>query len=57
LASRPPDWLGRSAAGVRILALLYALAFFLAGIVPMLLVPADRTLRGSNHVKPACSYS
>jgi serine/threonine-protein kinase len=40
----PPDLLGQSAARLRILALLYALAFFLAGLFPMLLVPADRAL-------------
>ena len=40
----PPDLLGQSAARLRVLALLYALAFFLAGLFPMLLVPADRAL-------------
>ena len=40
----PPDLLGQSAARLRVLALLYALAFFLAGLLPMLLVPADRAL-------------
>jgi hypothetical protein len=40
----PPDLLGQSAARLRILALLYALAFFLAGLLPMLLVPVDRAL-------------
>jgi hypothetical protein len=34
-----------------------ALAFFLAGNFPMLLVPADRAPRDSNHVKPACCDS
>jgi hypothetical protein len=38
----PPDLLGQSAERLRILALLYAFAFFMAGIFPMLLTPADR---------------
>jgi hypothetical protein len=40
----PPDLLGQSAERLRVLALLYAFAFFLAGALPMLLVPADRAL-------------
>jgi plasmid stabilization system protein ParE len=40
----PPDLLGQSAERLRVLALLYAFAFFLAGVLPMLLVPADRAL-------------
>src|SRR5688572_11021020 len=40
----PPDLLGQSAERLRILALLYAFAFFMAGIFPMLVVPADRAL-------------
>ena len=38
----PADLLGQSAARLRILALLYASVFFLAGIFPALLFPADR---------------
>jgi len=38
----PADLLGQSAARLRILALLYAAVFFLAGIFPALLFPADR---------------
>jgi hypothetical protein len=37
----PPDLLGQSAERLRILALLYAFAFFMAGIFPMLVVPAS----------------
>lgn len=35
----PPDLLGQSAARLRVLALLYALAVFLAGIFPIQPVP------------------
>jgi hypothetical protein len=38
----PVDLLGQSAARLRILALLYAFVFFMAGILPALLIPADR---------------
>lgn len=38
----PADLLSRSAARLRILAFLYAFVFFMAGVFPMLLVPADR---------------
>jgi eukaryotic-like serine/threonine-protein kinase len=40
-SSLPADLLGQSAARLRILALLYAFVFFMAGIFPMLLFPAD----------------
>ena len=40
----PADLLGQSAARLRILALLYAFVFFMAGIFPMLVVPADRAM-------------
>ena len=40
----PADLIGQSAARLRILALLYAFVFFMAGIFPMLLFPADRAL-------------
>jgi plasmid stabilization system protein ParE len=43
-AAFPADLLGQSAARLRIVALLYAFVFFLAGMFPMLLVPADRAL-------------
>ncbi len=39
----PLDLLGQSAARLRILALLYAFVFFMAGVVPALLFPAVRT--------------
>ncbi|MGH7580644.1 MAG: protein kinase domain-containing protein [Gemmatimonadales bacterium] len=38
----PTDLLSQSAGRLRVLALLYALVFFLAGIFPALLFPADR---------------
>src|SRR5213595_1532899 len=38
----PADLLGQSAARLRTIALLYAFVFFLAGIFPALLFPADR---------------
>ena len=38
----PADLLSQSAARLRTIALLYAFVFFLAGIFPALLVPADR---------------
>ena len=40
----PADLLGQSAARLRILALLYAFVFFMAGVFPALLFPADRAL-------------
>ena len=43
-SSLPTDLLGQSAERLRILALLYAFVFFMAGIFPMLLVPADLAL-------------
>ena len=41
-SSLPADLLSQSAARLRILALLYAFVFFMAGIFPALLFPADR---------------
>ena len=38
----PVDLLSQSAARLRILALLYAFVFFMAGIFPALLIPGDR---------------
>jgi serine/threonine-protein kinase len=38
----PPDVVSQSAARLRILALLYAFVFFMAGVVPPLLLPGDR---------------
>ncbi len=43
-SSLPADLLGQSARRLRILALLYAFVFFMAGIFPMLVVPADLAL-------------
>ncbi len=43
-SSLPTDLLGQSAARLRVLALLYAFVFFMAGVFPMLLVPADLAL-------------
>ena len=40
----PTDLLGQSAARLYALALLYAFTFFMAGVLPMLVVPADRAL-------------
>jgi eukaryotic-like serine/threonine-protein kinase len=40
----PTDLLGQSASRLRILSLLYAFVFFMAGVFPMLLSPADRAL-------------
>jgi plasmid stabilization system protein ParE len=40
----PADLLSQSAARLRVLALLYAFVFFMAGMFPMLVVPADRAL-------------
>jgi len=38
----PPDVVSQSAARLRILALLYAFVFFMAGVFPALLLPGDR---------------
>jgi serine/threonine-protein kinase len=43
-SSLPTDLLGQSAQRLRILALLYAFVFFMAGVFPMLFVPADLAL-------------
>jgi hypothetical protein len=43
-SSFPVDLLAQAATRLRILALLYAFVFFMAGIFPMLLFPADRAL-------------
>ena len=43
-SSLPTDLLGQSARRLRILALLYAFVFFMAGVFPMLVVPADLAL-------------
>ena len=40
----PPDLLGQAATRLRAVALVYAIAFFLAGVLPMLVVPADRAM-------------
>jgi serine/threonine-protein kinase len=40
----PPDVISQSADRLRILALLYAFVFFMAGFFPALLIPADRAL-------------
>lgn len=44
LGSLPPDLLRQAAGRLRVLALLYAFVFFMAGIFPMLVVPSDRQL-------------
>lgn len=41
-SSLPSDLLAQSAARLRVLALLYAFVFFMAGVFPMLLSRADR---------------
>src|SRR6476660_3986324 len=38
----PADLLSQSAGRLRVLALLYAFVFFMAGILPALLIPGDR---------------
>ena len=43
-SSLPSDLLGQAATRLRAVALLYAFAFFMAGVLPMLLVPADRAM-------------
>jgi serine/threonine-protein kinase len=43
-SSLPADLLGEAATRLRAVALLYAFAFFMAGVVPMLVVPADRAM-------------
>jgi serine/threonine-protein kinase len=40
----PADLLGQAATRLRAVALVYAFAFFMAGVLPMLLVPADRAM-------------
>jgi serine/threonine-protein kinase len=46
----PTDLLVQAAERLRVLALLYASVFFMAGIFPMLLTPADRALLGESFV-------
>ena len=46
----PGDLLSQSAARLRVLALLYASVYFLAGFFPALLFPADRALLFSSFV-------
>jgi serine/threonine-protein kinase len=40
----PPDLLSQAAGRLRVVALLYAFVFFMAGLLPMLLIPQDRAL-------------
>ncbi len=47
----PSDLLRQSAGRLRVLALLYAFVFFMAGILPALLLPADRPLFLSSVVQ------
>jgi plasmid stabilization system protein ParE len=47
----PADLLRESAARLRVLALLYAFVFFMAGILPALVLPADRVRFLSNVVQ------
>jgi hypothetical protein len=49
--SLPADLLSQAAARLRVLALLYAGVFFLAGIFPMLVVPSDRALLFSSFIQ------
>jgi serine/threonine-protein kinase len=49
--SLPADLLSQSAARLRVLALLYAGVFFMAGIFPMLVVPNDRALLFSSFIE------
>ena len=46
----PADLLSQSAGRLRILALLYAFVFLMAGVVPALLLPADRARFLENFV-------
>ena len=46
----PPDLVARSARRLRILALLYAFVFFMAGIFPALLITGDRAVFFSNFL-------
>jgi serine/threonine-protein kinase len=43
-SSLPADLLGEAATRLRAVALVYAFAFFMAGVLPMLVVPADRAM-------------
>ncbi|HSB54173.1 MAG TPA: hypothetical protein VLD58_07440, partial [Gemmatimonadales bacterium] len=47
----PTDLLSQAATRLRILALLYAAVFFLAGVLPMLVVPNDRVLLFSTPIQ------
>src|SRR5690242_135847 len=47
----PADLLSQSAGRLRVLALLYAFVFFIAGILPALLMPADRAMLFSSFIQ------
>jgi len=47
----PADLLSQSAGRLRVLALLYAFVFFMAGILPALLMPADRAMLFSSFIQ------
>src|SRR2546430_12418613 len=59
----PVDLLSQSAGRLRVLALLYAFVFFMAGIVPALLLPGERArflgsfLRSEEHTSELQSQS
>jgi serine/threonine-protein kinase len=50
-SSLPTDLLNQSAARLRVLALVYAFVFFMAGIFPMLVVPSDRAQLFSSFIQ------
>jgi serine/threonine-protein kinase len=52
----PADLLGQAAARLRAVALVYAVTFFMAGVFPMLLVPADRAMLFGEVVHWAPSF-
>ncbi len=49
--SLPTDLLSQSAERLRVLALLYAFVFFMAGVFPMLVIPNDRMLLFGNFIQ------
>ena len=50
-ANLPTDLLSQAAGRLRVLALLYAAVFFMAGIFPMLVIPDDRALLFSSFLQ------
>lgn len=49
--SLPTDLLSQAAGRLRVLALLYAVVFFIAGVFPMLVFPSDRALLFSQFIQ------